>query len=165
MNPDSVLIDNKKNTNPPVTKKSLARLIACQILYQCEFYNFEKPVEKFLDESIKYCLGSNVYIKNYKRKIDLILLFELSNGALNHFKEADEVVKKFLKENWTLEKLPEVIRAIFRVCFYELLKIEKTPINVIINEYVDIVACFFDDKKVTFANAIIEKMAHQIRKQ
>ena len=62
-----------------------------------------------------------------------------------------------------MEKLDGVARQVLRLGAFELKFIKNIPLKVVIDEYVDIAASFFDSKKITFINATLENLAKKFR--
>jgi len=158
---------NKKIT--PNKKKSLSRLMAVQIFYQHDFFNdnlldnkedFTKITNNLVEN---YALDFAEDISSYKDYVDQDLLNKLVQGLKDDIKDTDDEISQFLKDNWTIEKLDKITLQILRVGTFELRNIKDVPAKVIIDEYVDIAASFFEDKKVTFVNAILDKLAQKIR--
>ena len=150
---------------PKITnKRSLSRLIAVQILYQYQFFESSEDLEglkqKLLDE---YLLNSDDEISSYKDKVDLDLLDSLV-AAAEHLSALDEKISACLDEKYRVEDLDPVILQILHLASFELINFPETPVKVVINEYVDIAGSFFDKRKVTFCNAVIEKIAINLRR-
>ena len=144
---------------PRKMAKRVSRLNAVQALFQMEASN----------QGMEYVIRG--FVENgFGSKIDEIHLppsnksfFEdLLNSAVNNQQTIDRVIHSQLPTNWTIDRIDPTIRAIFRSCCAEIL-IDTTPINVIINEYVEISKSFFSEtKQIGFVNAIIENMTNEL---
>jgi N utilization substance protein B len=67
-----------------------------------------------------------------------------------------------LAENWPIDKIDPTIRALFRGGTAEFL-MRKTPVKVVINEFVDIAKAFFPEGKETkFVNAVLDHISKEI---
>lgn len=147
-------------------KRTLSRLMAIQIFYQHNFFGDEKKLTEVKEDVIEnYALDFEEDISSYREKIDENFLNNLVAGLELDSKKIDEEISEFLKEGWNLEKLDDVVYQILRLGAFELKFMKDTPLKVIIDEYVDIAASFFDDKKITFVNATLENLAKKFREE
>ncbi len=139
--------------------KSAARFYVVQALFQMEaihqdlseikdeFENFRIGAEQ---DGIKY----NDADKKYFRKI--------LDVAVQNQSQIDKLTDQALVEKWPIDKIDPTIRAIFRGGVAELL-IKKAPVNVVINEFVDIAKAFFPEGKETkFVNAVLDHISKDI---
>ena len=69
----------------------------------------------------------------------------------------------FLKQGWSVDRLDPIMSLILEFATLELMFLSDIPPKVTINEYVNIAASFFDTKRVTFANGILENLAKKFR--
>lgn len=145
--------------------KSLARLLAVQLLYQYEFYNRERKIEDLKDQLIDNYLLSDYEERptSYRDRIDLALLDKISSGLILIIPQIDEEISLFLFENNNLNNVPDVMLQIIRLASFELKYLKDIPLKVIINEYVDIAGCFYDSQRVKFVNSILENIAKKNR--
>ena len=145
--------------NTTLYMKSAARFYVVQALFQMEaihqdlseikdeFENFRIGAEQ---DGIKY----NDADKKYFRKI--------LDVAVQNQSQIDKLTDQALVEKWPIDKIDPTIRAIFRGGVAELL-IKKTPVNVVINEFVDIAKAFFPEGKETkFVNAVLDHISKDI---
>ena len=59
---------------------------------------------------------------------------------------------------------PELaVRAILRAGTYELIERKDVPVAVIVTEYVEIAQAFFQDEEPKLVNAVLDRIARQIR--
>jgi len=79
---------------------------------------------------------------------------ELFEGAVKEAKELDELIGKHA-ENWRIERLAAIDRAILRLAIYELRKPE-TPAKVVLNEAIEMAKKFSGDESAPFINGILD---------
>ena len=152
------------NLNNKINKRSVTRLIAIQTLYQYYFYEQKHDITTLKKELLdNYLLSEESNIEPYDDKIDTKLLQNLTAKIITLLPEIDHDINEFLQEQWDLEKLPDVLLQILRMANLELKLAKDTPVKVILSEYVDIAACFYDSQKVTFVNSILENLAKKNR--
>ncbi len=110
-----------------------------------------------------YALSENEDVVSYQKKIDDNLLESLLSGLILVIEKIDEEIAPFLKGEWKITTLPDVMLQILRLASFELKFMKDNPTKVIINEYVDLSACFYEPKQVTFVNSILQNIANQNR--
>jgi N utilization substance protein B len=81
----------------------------------------------------------------------------LAEGTLEHQKVIDPLIKKYA-ENWDMHRMAAIDRCILRLAAYELLHEMDTPINVIINEAVEIAKKYSTSESSKFVNGILDKI-------
>jgi N utilization substance protein B len=79
---------------------------------------------------------------------------ELFEGAVKEAKELDELIGKHA-ENWRIERLAAIDRAILRLAIYELRKPE-TPPKVVLNEAIEMAKKFSGEESAPFINGILD---------
>lgn len=146
--------------------KSESRLAAVKA-----FYAFEINNEAFANQNnatIELEVKDVIY--NYREdedlkgsKMDESFLKELAQGTLDNLPILDDKIRGNIGKGWSMERLGPVLRSIIRIGTYELMQYQKTPMKVIIDEYVKITKGFFDEKEVGFVNGILDKIAHEVR--
>ncbi len=145
-------------------KKILSRLMAVQIFYQYYFFDKEKKLDEIKNDLVEnYLLDSERETQSYRDEIDDNFLNLLILGLETQAEKIDEEIAKFLKGDWSLEKLEEVSLQILRLATFELKFMNDVPAKVVIGEYVDIAASFFSDKRLSFINATIDALAKSFR--
>ena len=76
--------------------------------------------------------------------------------------EIDSLIKE-KSEGWNLDRISRVSRAAMRLCIYEM-KWADTPMNIAINEAVEIVKKYDDIKAKGFVNGILNAIAKDSEK-
>ena len=139
--------------------------MAIQIFYQYEFFEKAVALEVLKEDLIdNYVLSQKDAILSFRKKIDINLLDTLLTAvSLDVMAEIDHDIAGFLKDGWDLEKLPDMMLYILRFGAFELKFMKDVPLKVVLDEYVDITACFFEPKKVTFINGALENLSKHYR--
>ena len=81
--------------------------------------------------------------------------------------ERDEVIKEeliVLEKNYNLKKLDKIFVVIIKAAIYEFLYKSKTPMKIIIKEYLDASNFFLDSSQIKFLHSIMDKLGKNIRK-
>ena len=147
-------------------KRTLSRLIAVQVFYQFEFFEKKINLSELKNNVIdNYVLNSTDEEKSYRKKIDEDFLQNLLDGLALSVTTIDPEISALLKANSKLEKLPSVIQQILRFGAFELKFTQDVPLKVVIDEYVDLTACFFPTPQITFVNSILENLAKKFREE
>lgn len=79
---------------------------------------------------------------------------QLFEGAARDAKELDELITKHA-ENWRLERISAIDRAILRLAMHEM-RATDTPPKVVINEAVDLAKKFSSEEAGGFVNGILD---------
>jgi transcription antitermination protein NusB len=127
-------------------KRRVAREKALQALFQVDVgqVNAEEALHNVIQKE-----KADEYLKQ--------LLF----GTVNHLQEIDEVIKQHL-EKWSFDRLAKVDRNILRLAVYEMKYIEDVPVNVSINEAVELAKIFGDERSNKFVNGVLSKVKETI---
>ena len=145
--------------NTTLQMKSAARFYVVQALFQMEATN--QDLNEIKEEFENFRIGAeldgikyNDADKKYFRKI--------LDVAVKNQSQIDKLTDQALVKKWPISKIDPTIRALFRGGVAELL-LEKTPKNVVINEFVDIAKAFFPEGKETkFVNAILDHISKEV---
>lgn len=91
------------------------------------------------------------------------LFCQLVRGTAHDLKRVDDVVKSALSNDWPWDRLEALLRAILRVAVFELMERPKTPVRVVIKEYVDLTASFYSGPERGMVNAVLDRLARVLR--
>lgn len=141
--------------------RSAARLAAVQALYQLEMSEDPKP-KMVIEEYINHRLGQEIEGDQYV-DADAALFSDVAEGAWERRAETEETLTPALSQDWPLERLESIVRAILRAGVYELIARPDVPTAVIINEYVDVAHGFYERTEASFVNGVLDKVAKAVR--
>ena len=127
--------------------RSELREIAIKVLYQ---------VQIFKDAKVEYDINSLV---KEQLEVENDFVNELVNGVLAKEKDINKLANKYLN-NWSIDRLSKVDKAILSVGIYELMYTE-TPHIVSINEAVELSKSYSDEKVTKMINACLDKIYHE----
>ena len=134
--------------------KSAARFFAVQALFQMEAT--EQNLSEIRAQFKSHRFGE-ILEEGEMPEADSDLFDQILNDAIEWQAKIDQRLNEVLDKRWSISKIDPVLRAIFRAAGSEVLT-EKTDFKVIATQYVEITRAFFgDEKKVKFANAILDK--------
>ena len=83
-------------------------------------------------------------------------------GIEDHLVEIDELVASHA-QGWTVERLPNVDRAILRLGVWELIAQPDVPPAVVIDEAVELAKEYSTEKSSAFVNGVLDSIARQVR--
>ena len=143
---------------PPRQARSVSRLAAVQALYQMEATGIgaEAVVREFVDHRFDADIDGEPLAS-----ADEAFFSDLVRGVVAHQRDIDRAIVRRLAEGWRLERLDATVRAALRCGVFELLQRVDIPIEVIIDEYVDITKAFTDE--AGFLNAALDRIASDVR--
>ena len=98
-----------------------------------------------------------------RRDADRPLFKDVVEGTISHKDELEQTVTGALAQDWTLERIDRLVRAILLAGVYELVHRKDVPARVAINEYVEIAHAFYDQGEPNFVNSVLDRVARQTR--
>jgi|SRR5690625_2862802 len=119
-----------------------ARKKAFQILFQLDV-NDNKPDQAIHD-----------FLEDEKPDPFLTMIV---NGVADKKTKLDALITENL-ENWSLQRIASVEKTILRIAVYEIVYVEDIPLNVSINEAIELGHTFGDDKSGKFINGVLSKI-------
>lgn len=134
-------------------ERTTARRCAVQLLYTSELQN--KTPEAVLDEGL--CLVDCEPLSDYALR--------LVSGVEENRAAIDEQIGS-VSENWKVERMPIVDRAILRLAMYEMLHEPDVPVSVTINEAVELAKDFGgEDDSPRFVNGVLGHIARRLESE
>ncbi|MGB4503290.1 MAG: transcription antitermination factor NusB [Syntrophaceticus sp.] len=124
-----------------------AREIALQVLFQVDLVNAEP------DRALDYLLKENTVPDDIA-----VFIRSLVRGTLEHLFEIDDYINRYAIE-WDLSRMANVDRNILRMGLYEMLYCQGTPLNVAINEAIELAKAYSHEEAPRFINGILGKIA------
>jgi N utilization substance protein B len=140
--------------------RSVARLAAVQALYQMETAGAgaETVIREFSDhrfdrdvEGVRLAAADEAFFA------------ELVRGVVAEQGVVDLAVRGKLAQGWRLERIDATVRAILRAGAYELMRRPDVPVEVALDEYVEIAKSFFEGPEPAFVNAALDAIARDER--
>ena len=127
-----------------VTRRD-ARITAIELLFD---YTFNR--DSTLEERIELALDNReLKYNDFSEK-----LFKVT---VEHMDEIDAKIAS-LADNWSFERITNLAKCIIRMCACEMMYLD-TPIEIAINEAVEITKLYDDQKAVSFINGVLGGIA------
>ena len=149
-----------KPAAPGRQARSVARLAAVQALYQMEVSGVgsEAVVREFIDHRFDSDLEGERLAP-----ADEAYFRDIVRGVVERQSNIDQAIVRRLAENWRLERIDATLRAILRAGAFELIVRDDAPIEVVIDEYVEIAKSFFNGPEPGFVNGALDAIAKDER--
>jgi len=89
---------------------------------------------------------------------------DVVEGTIERSELIEETVKKYLADDLDLKRTDKLLKIILYSAVFELMFKHSTPTKVVLNEYVKTSEFFLEKAQIKFLNAILDKIAKNIRK-
>ena len=130
-----------------MTRKE-AREEAFRLLFETEFRDNE-PAEIFSLSQENREVAENAYIRT------------VYFGVREHLEEIDERIVRH-SNGWKPSRISPVSRSVIRLCIYEMLYMDDIPVNVSLNEAIELVKTYDDQKMRGFVNGLLNSVKNEI---
>jgi N utilization substance protein B len=94
-------------------------------------------------------------------KLDRGLVESLVRGVCEHREEIDGRLAT-LSRNWRLERMAVVERNVIRMALFELAYAKSTPVNVVLNEAVELAKRYGTAEGAAFANGLLDRAVDEL---
>jgi N utilization substance protein B len=133
-----------------LTKRRKSREFALQVLYQLDITKQDpnKTLAQFQDHS-----SGNEARDDFMKRLVL--------GVLEHCQEIDRLIEKY-SENWRLDRMNIIDRAILRMATFELLFCEEIPPKATLNEAIELGKRFGSEDSGSFINGILDRIQNEV---
>ena len=84
---------------------------------------------------------------------------DVVNGTIERKELIEELVNKELKDDLDTNKTDLLIKLMIKAAIYEFMYMHKTPVKVVIAEYLKTSDFFIDESQKKFLNAMLDKMS------
>ena len=144
------------DTKSDAVARRAARLAAVQALYQMELTGAD--AETVADEFIAHRFDNEAEVAPVGAP-DQEFFGSVMRGVPHHQVEIDRAIARCLSDDWKLERIDSILRAIMRAAAFELIARPDVPARVVIDEYVEIAHAFFAGQEPGFVNAALDRLA------
>jgi len=123
-------------------KRSTSRRLAMQALYEAEYSGAD------IESALKNVLAHEEFMEETRKFAE-----SLAQGVFLKKDEMDELITKYAID-WPVKRMGGVDRNILRLAFFEITSTE-TPVQVVINEAVELTKKYSSDEAAKFVNGIL----------
>ena len=131
-----------------LTRKE-AREETFRLLFETEFQQDADPNEIYAVAKEEREFAENAYIKT------------VYFGVREHLTEIDEMIMRH-SNGWKTGRITPVSRSVIRLCIYEMMFMEDIPSAVSLNEAIELVKQFDDQKMKAFVNGLLNGVKNEI---
>lgn len=137
--------------------RHLARTIVVQSLYEWDFYNHQKELDKIIERNIEI-FGPGIDEPEF--------VWRLASGVISHLDEIDKIIEKAAPE-WPINQIAAVDRNVLRLGIYELIYSDKNevPPKVAINEAIEIAKNYGGPNSPKFINGVLGTVFKELENQ
>lgn len=127
---------------------------AMKLLYQVQIQkdDIQEQIDRFIEEH------------EINDGQDREYLLNVVNGVIDKEMELDCLISNYAR-GWTISRMPKVDLAIMRLSCYEIKFRDDIPMNVSINEAVELAKKYSGEQSGTFVNGVLGKMFSQLSSQ
>lgn len=127
---------------------------AMKLLYQVQIQkdDIQEQIDRFIEEH------------EINDGQDREYLLNVVNGVIDKEMELDCLISNYAR-GWTISRMPKVDLAIMRLSCYEIKFRDDIPMNVSINEAVDLAKKYSGEQSGTFVNGVLGKIFSQLSSQ
>lgn len=141
-------------------RKTAARLFAVQAVYQA--IQNKEPPSKLHDEFITYRVGMNLEDEGDAKMVvpDQPLFRSILGGVTERWGDLQQVIAPRLKVSNDVEPL---LTSILVCGAYELMAHHDIDAPIIISDYLNITASFFESSEPKLVNAVLDALSKELR--
>lgn len=142
-------------------KRSLAREMALQMLYQAELGEVgpDEVVAAWPPPFLDLETGDDAPHSGWMKSAGRGYAETLVRGVSIHREEVDSLIRE-QASNWRLERMPAVDRTVLRIATYELLFESDVPAAVVLDEAIELAKRFGSDQSGAFVNGVLDGLIH-----
>ena len=143
-------IENAINPKENKVSRHDAREQGFILLFELDFCDETASVEELKEDAME---SMDIEFCDYAEKV--------VKGVSDHKEELDEVISAHLKKGWKISRISKVALCILRLAVYEINYEDTVPINVAINEAVELAKKYTVDES-SFVNGVLGAISREI---
>lgn len=153
-----------------IKMKTIARLAAVQATYMIDYSNL--PVDEVIKDFVDGKVGRYAIDEDLERDIenpielselDTDYFTSLVKGVHKNKEDIEKSIDHYLENDFTFERFDGTLQALLLCAIYEIIYTHDIDVKVLIKEYVDLAYAFFSKKEPKMVNAILDKIAKNVR--
>ncbi len=146
-------IKKRKINRIPVRRKM--REVVFQVIFGADISGFDTEEDlRFMVEDI--FIDDHFFNEEMKN-----IAFRYCREIMDKKENIDEIIKRYLF-NWSWDRLQHVDKSVLRLATYELIYESKVPVEVTLNEAVEIAKTYGTEKSGKFVNGILDSVAKEM---
>lgn len=159
-----------KFVSEKIKMKTEARLAAVQATYMIAFGQLpvDQVVKDFQDGNIgRYVIDEDAETQQEEmvevNRMDKAYFEEIVRGVQKNKEALEKSLSLYLSEGYSFERMDGTLQALLLCAIYEIINTQGVDATVLIKEYVDLAYAFFSKKEPKMVNALLDKIAKEIR--
>lgn len=136
------MTNTERNVKMAEISRKEARNTVYELLFETEFRCDEAP-EHILETAVEV---RELPVDGYIRTVYF--------GVLENKEKIDELIGKYSK-GWKIDRISRVALCAMRICIYEMLFVKNIPVNVSINEAIELTKRYDEEKTRGFVNGVL----------
>ncbi len=130
-------------------KRKEAREEAFRLLFETEFHGAGEPEAVYALSEDNREVAQNDYVK------------DVYFGVCAHLEELDAMMERH-SNGWKPSRISPVSRSAIRLCIYEMMYREDIPTQVSLNEAIELVKKYDDEKMRAFVNGLLNGVKDEL---
>ena len=118
----------------------------------------EKTIKQFKEENG----ADQPLLPMYKDEADKTFAFKLLDSVLLHNNEIENIITKYLVD-WDIDRVAKMDLVILKAAIAELLYFSTIPVNVTLDEYIELAKYYGTKKSSKFINGVLDKVVQDLR--
>jgi N utilization substance protein B len=150
---------------PRARPRTASRVAAVQALFQSEQAgdNPETVIDQFVRHRLGAWPGADGFEDGRIPHAEVPLFSSIVRAAVLSQDRIDLLIAEALPVDWPIARIDPVLRALLRAGGAELAMPNGPPTRVVINEYLDVAHGFFTGDEPGLANAVLDRLARELR--
>ena len=128
-------------------EKSAKRELTFKILYSGQIN------KEMNDEELQIFLGENNLKERDKE--------DIQKTINDNIEDITEKISKNLKDNWTIDRISKIDKALLILAIYEI-QYKEIPFKVVINEVVELAKKYGEDTSASFINGVLANVVKEL---
>jgi N utilization substance protein B len=145
------------------TRRRRARLAAVKLLYAHEIHGGRRAFAKLREDVLDYWRDELGEGADVLKAVDVPFFDLLAMGCIERKEGLDEMIRRYLAENWKFSRIELVMRDILRLGVFEIALLKEVSVATIANEYIEIAKAYFGESESAFVNALLDNVARALR--
>ncbi|MCZ2355128.1 MAG: transcription antitermination factor NusB [Bacteroidia bacterium] len=124
-------------------------------------------VECFEQHLREFSQKVSLQMQDKKGKVenDLDFIEKLYFGTINSWKEYIELLSKFTNSRWNISRTHLIDKVILTLALHEIKTMESIPVQISINEYLEIAKLYSSPESPQFLNGILDRTYYHLLEQ
>lgn len=159
-----------KFVSEKIKMKTESRLAAVQATYMIAFGQLpvDQVIKDFQDGNVgRFVIEEDADTQQEEmvevNNMDKAYFEQIVRGVQKNKEALEKSLHLYLAEGYSFERMDGTLQALLLCAIYEIINTQDVDANVLIKEYVDLAYAFFSKKEPKMVNALLDKIAKEVR--